>query len=170
MKIHPDPSLELSAWQSSASTEARMNQRPQELQLVDYTRRDDFPEPVARLSTGPVWNSIKAPYPALELVQVEPTERAAISAAFPEPFDGLEPSTPSYHGGVNVNRVNRAVNRVPRDASGKKCCKGTECAPVAQWIEQRFPKPRAQVRFLPGALSLRSPTACLEDLRTPSRR
>jgi hypothetical protein len=25
-------------------------------------------------------------------------------------------------------------------------------APVAQWIEQRFPKPRAQVRFLPGAL------------------
>jgi hypothetical protein len=26
-------------------------------------------------------------------------------------------------------------------------------APVAQWIEQRFPKPRAQVRFLPGALS-----------------
>src|SRR5581483_3187083 len=24
-------------------------------------------------------------------------------------------------------------------------------APVAQWIEQRFPKPRAQVRFLPGA-------------------
>ena len=26
-------------------------------------------------------------------------------------------------------------------------------APVAQWIEQWFPKPRAQVRFLPGALS-----------------
>src|SRR5579862_6180788 len=26
-------------------------------------------------------------------------------------------------------------------------------APVAQWIEQRFPKPRAQVRFLPGASS-----------------
>ncbi len=25
--------------------------------------------------------------------------------------------------------------------------------PVAQWIEQRFPKPRAQVRFLSGALS-----------------
>src|SRR3954447_4510993 len=25
-------------------------------------------------------------------------------------------------------------------------------APVAQWIEQRFPKPRAQVRFLSGAL------------------
>src|SRR5581483_2618981 len=24
-------------------------------------------------------------------------------------------------------------------------------APVAQWTEQRFPKPRAQVRFLPGA-------------------
>ena len=29
-------------------------------------------------------------------------------------------------------------------------------APVAQWIEQRFPKPRAQVRFLPGALPLPS--------------
>jgi hypothetical protein len=25
-------------------------------------------------------------------------------------------------------------------------------APVAQWIEQRFPKPRALVRFRPGAL------------------
>src|SRR6266849_6393563 len=31
---------------------------------------------------------------------------------------------------------------------------GLPCAraPVAQWIEQRFPKPRAQVRFLSGAL------------------
>ncbi len=28
-----------------------------------------------------------------------------------------------------------------------------DTAPVAQWIEQRFPKPRAQVRFLSGALS-----------------
>src|ERR1700694_4243704 len=28
-------------------------------------------------------------------------------------------------------------------------------APVAQWIEQRFPKPRAQVRFLSGALAAR---------------
>jgi hypothetical protein len=27
-------------------------------------------------------------------------------------------------------------------------------APVAQWIEQRFPKPRALVRFRPGALSI----------------
>src|SRR3954469_16540873 len=27
-------------------------------------------------------------------------------------------------------------------------------APVAQWIEQRFPKPRAQVRFLSGASGL----------------
>jgi hypothetical protein len=32
-------------------------------------------------------------------------------------------------------------------------------APVAQWIEQRFPKPRAQVRLLPGVspLSMRNP-------------
>ena len=28
-------------------------------------------------------------------------------------------------------------------------------APVAQWIEQRFPKPRAHVRFMPGALASR---------------
>jgi hypothetical protein len=28
----------------------------------------------------------------------------------------------------------------------------SEKAPVAQWIEQRVPNPRAQVRFLPGAL------------------
>jgi hypothetical protein len=28
-------------------------------------------------------------------------------------------------------------------------------APVAQWIEQRFPKPRAHVRFMPGALTAR---------------
>jgi hypothetical protein len=30
----------------------------------------------------------------LEAVQVQPTEKAAISAAFAEPSDGLEPSTP----------------------------------------------------------------------------
>src|SRR5690348_11546702 len=37
-------------------------------------------------------------------------------------------------------------------------------APVAQWIEQRFPKPRAQVRFLPGALTL---TAYTKNLTAP---
>src|SRR5205823_1363672 len=37
-------------------------------------------------------------------------------------------------------------------------------APVAQWIEQRFPKPRAQVRFLPGASLDRAPeVADLQD-------
>jgi hypothetical protein len=36
-------------------------------------------------------------------------------------------------------------------AGRKKPCKTREDAPVAQWIEQRFPKPRAQVRLLPGA-------------------
>jgi hypothetical protein len=30
-------------------------------------------------------------------------------------------------------------------------------APVAQWIEQRFPKPRALVRFRPGASLDRAP-------------
>jgi hypothetical protein len=30
-------------------------------------------------------------------------------------------------------------------------------APVAQWIEQRFPKPRAHVRFMPGASRLSRP-------------
>src|SRR5919201_5071023 len=29
-----------------------------------------------------------------------------------------------------------------------------QLALVAQWIEQRFPKPRAEVRFLPGARQL----------------
>ena len=32
-----------------------------------------------------------------------------------------------------------------------KMAQPSQNAPVAQWIEQRFPKPRAQVRFLPGA-------------------
>jgi hypothetical protein len=36
---------------------------------------------------------------------------------------------------LSVNRLEQAEN-----------------APVAQWIEQRFPKPRALVRFRPGAL------------------
>ncbi len=37
-------------------------------------------------------------------------------------------------------------------------------APVAQWIEQRFPKPRALVRFRPGALLDRtSEVADLQD-------
>jgi hypothetical protein len=36
-------------------------------------------------------------------------------------------------------------------------------APVAQWIEQRFPKPRAQVRFLPGAFQ--SSRICLLSRR-----
>src|SRR5690242_7435002 len=42
--------------------------------------------------------------------------------------------------GVRVNRTKCGGNRMVKPK-----------APVAQWIEQRFPKPRAQVRFLPGA-------------------
>src|SRR3954454_9325368 len=38
----------------------------------------------------------------------------------------------------------------------------SDVAPVAQWIEQWFPKPRAQVRFLPGA--------CPKYLRTDAYR
>src|SRR5919198_6749914 len=37
---------------------------------------------------------------------------------------------------------------------------------VAQWIEQRFPKPRAEVRFLPGA----RPLTCANALPGHSRR
>ena len=37
----------------------------------------------------------------------------------------------------------------------RKSCKAGQNAPVAQWIEQRFPKPRAQVRFLSGAFHCR---------------
>ena len=40
--------------------------------------------------------------------------------------------------------------------SVRKPCKQGKTAPVAQWIEQRFPKPRAQVRFWPGASCPRS--------------
>src|SRR4051812_12873246 len=45
-----------------------------------------------------------------------------------------------------VARLGRRFSRNP--------CKIGQNAPVAQWIEQRFPKPRAHVRFMPGALTL----------------
>ena len=50
----------------------------------------------------------------------------------------------------------------------KNPCKTQESAPVAQWIEQRFPKPRAQVRFLPGA-SVRLNCASPAKLHSPYR-
>jgi hypothetical protein len=61
------------------------------------------------------------------------------------------------HARGQFNRT--LVNRMPPGRTTRTSCK-TQCfAPVAQWIEQRFPKPRAQVRFLPGALaSKRLPT------------
>ena len=37
--------------------------------------------------------------------------------------------------------------------SGREPLHCRRLAPVAQWIEQRFPKPRAQVQFLSGAWS-----------------
>src|SRR5581483_1489541 len=44
-------------------------------------------------------------------------------------------------------------------------------APVAQWIEQRFPKPRALVRFRPGACACRSdPVSDGLEQRFASRR
>ena len=36
-------------------------------------------------------------------------------------------------------------------ACSRKSLQIGDLAPVAQWIEQRFPKPRALVRFRPGA-------------------
>src|SRR4029079_2051699 len=41
----------------------------------------------------------------------------------------------------------------PESQQAIGCRAGAQCpaAPVAQWIEQRFPKPRAHVRFMPGA-------------------
>ncbi len=41
-------------------------------------------------------------------------------------------------------------------------------APVAQWIEQRFPKPRAHVRFMPGAFATPVRT-CPADTRCRDR-
>src|SRR5262249_12295246 len=43
-------------------------------------------------------------------------------------------------------------------------------APVAQWIEQRFPKPRAHVRFMPGALTGRRGIDRRRGARRTSRR
>ena len=40
-------------------------------------------------------------------------------------------------------------------------------APVAQWIEQRFPKPRALVRFRPGALLAMEPGVARRDIAGP---
>ena len=40
-------------------------------------------------------------------------------------------------------------------------------APVAQWIEQRFPKPRAHVRFMPGALLLLAATRLRKQVVRP---
>src|SRR6476660_4141106 len=45
--------------------------------------------------------------------------------------------------------------RPPPPARSQNSLLTQESAPVAQWIEQRFPKPCAQVRFLSGALSIR---------------
>ena len=40
---------------------------------------------------------------------------------------------------------------LPRPRSRREAALRLPRAPVAQWIEQRFPKPRAHVRFMPGA-------------------
>jgi hypothetical protein len=43
------------------------------------------------------------------------------------------------------------VEETAEQAVKLKALQRAKSAPVAQWIEQRFPKPRAQVRFLSGA-------------------
>src|SRR6266545_8292153 len=52
---------------------------------------------------------------------------------------------------------NRTIHKATTDGALGLREAGAQCAraPVAQWIEQRFPKPRALVRFRAGALRLR---------------
>ena len=68
--------------------------------------------------------------------------------------------------GSGRSRAGRTSRPWPR-ARGAKVIRNrpdqAENAPVAQWIEQRFPKPRALVRFRPGALRSRRPRVARED-------
>ena len=66
---------------------------------------------------------------------------ARSSPARPDP-ERVQPTgaRPSRRG-VSAEALDRCLSTLARPA------------PVAQWIEQRFPKPRAQVRFLSGALA-----------------
>ena len=76
--------------------------------------------------------------------------------------DAVSPSFNSSSDGIYESLGGGAVDRTPRlsglmalnclkDADYRKPLQTPHIAPVAQWIEQRFPKPRAQVRFLSGA-------------------
>ena len=48
-------------------------------------------------------------------------------------------------------RVTATVDRMRAACFAENYLQNKDFAPVAQWIEQRFPKPRALVRFRPGA-------------------
>lgn len=60
--------------------------------------------------------------------------------------------TPTRGRGYRVNKV--WGEEAPGRRSTTEYREGSR-APVAQWREQRFPKPRAHVRFVPGALFIR---------------
>ena len=64
------------------------------------------------------------------------------------PVDGTSEPKPSAH---------REIHFMP-PVPEKTLQTGQKCAPVAQWREQRFPKPRAQFRLVPGVSPLTRPT------------
>ena len=75
-----------------------------------------------------------------------------------EPVDGRLQRVPVLHllRLVAGERLARCSPALPTDSAPWPCVGPLLHwlgAPVAQWIEQRFPKPRAQVRFLSGALT-----------------
>src|SRR5215210_8561410 len=75
-------------------------------------------------------------------------------------------SEPARRNGTSCRRLDRrySARGIGRAGTGTPCSR-TLSAPVAQWIEQRFPKPRAQVRFRPGA----SPVAKRVTAETPAK-
>jgi hypothetical protein len=78
--------------------------------------------------------------------------RTAIRSSFRLPRVLLYPPQPSPNRAIILGVCRQAV-------VGGLVFRQLPPALVAQWIEQRFPKPRAEVRFLPGALT-----------KTPGRR
>jgi hypothetical protein len=59
----------------------------------------------------------------------------------------------TLHGTISLNVNCASHGRPTRYSAGEGWRYSAARAPVAQWIEQRFPKPRALVRFRPGALA-----------------
>src|SRR5204863_3716308 len=73
----------------------------------------------------------------------EPPERSALGAAAAD--------RDRRRSAALLRPAERRSDLVIRADAGRARGHNVPPAPVAQWIEQRFPKPRAHVRFMPGA-------------------